>query len=220
VLTQIYEISSADEARAISALGPDHAGVLVGDGQFPRELALSAAKTVAAAISPPARFCALFLNANLPMIEAWARELRPSIIHLGASADRLSPADVTDLKKKLPAIRIMRSVGVVGEESIAIARSYDGIADFILLDSYRACDHQIGAQGVTHDWRISRRIVELVRTPVILAGGLGPDNVAQAIRSVRPAGVDSKTRTDRDDGSHCKDIERVRRFLEAARAKV
>jgi phosphoribosylanthranilate isomerase len=52
--------------------------------------------------------------------------------------------------------------------------------------------------------------------PVILAGGLGPDNVAAAIRAVRPAGVDSKTRTDRDDGSHAKDLDRVRRFRAAA----
>jgi phosphoribosylanthranilate isomerase len=111
---------------------------------------------------------------------------------------------------------IMRSVPVVGEKSIEIARSYDGIVDFLLLDSHRESDRQIGALGVTHDWQISRRIVELVRTPVILAGGLGPDNVADATRVVRPAGVDSKTKTDRD-GSHAKDIERVRRFHEAAR---
>jgi phosphoribosylanthranilate isomerase len=70
---------------------------------------------------------------------------------------------------------------------------------------------------VTHDWSISRRIVELLRTPVILAGGLGPDNVADAIRVVRPAGVDSKTKTDRD-GSHAQDLDRVRRFHQAALA--
>jgi len=92
-----------------------------------------------------------------------------------------------------------------------------GVADFLLLDSHRPFDKQIGALGVTHDWAISRRIVDLVSTPVILAGGLGPDNVAQAIQIVRPAGVDSKTKTDRD-GSHAKDLERVRRFHAAARA--
>jgi phosphoribosylanthranilate isomerase len=215
VLTQIYEISTPEEARAISSLGIDHVGVLAGDGQFPRELSLPAAKTVAQAISPAARFSALFLTADIRMIEAWASELRPSIVHLGASADLLSPADVAELSKRLPGIQVMRSVPVSGPESITIAQSYDGVADFILLDSYRALDNQIGALGVTHDWRISRSIVELVRTPVILAGGLGPDNVRDAIRVVRPAGVDSKTKTDRD-GSHAKDIERVRRFREAA----
>ena len=68
--------------------------------------------------------------------------------------------------------------------------------DFLLLDSHREGDAQIGALGITHDWTISRSIVESVRTPAILAGGLGLDNVAEAIIAVRPAGVDSKTKTD------------------------
>jgi len=215
VLTQIYEISTADEAHAISALGIDHIGVLVGDGRFPRELPLAAAMSVAQAIAPSSKLSALFLTDDIGMIASWAARLHPAILHLGASAELLSPADVADLKARLPGLAIMRSVPVVGEESIAIASDYDGIADFILLDSHRAGDDQIGALGVTHDWRISRRIVELVRTPVILAGGLGPDNVRDAIRAVAPAGVDSKTRTDRD-GLHAKDIDKVRRFREAA----
>jgi phosphoribosylanthranilate isomerase len=111
----------------------------------------------------------------------------------------------------------MRSVPICGAGSVSIAQSYDRIADYLLLDSYRAADRQVGALGVTHDWKISRRIVELVGIPVILAGGLGPDNVGDAIRAVRPTGVDSKTKTDRD-GSHAKDLLRVRQFHEAARA--
>jgi phosphoribosylanthranilate isomerase len=124
---------------------------------------------------------------------------------------------VLELKRLLPGMPVMRSVPVVGAASIDIARTYEGVADFLLLDSYRANDRQIGALGVTHDWSISRRIVETVRTPVILAGGLGPDNVAEAIRAVRPAGVDSKTRTDKGD-THTKDLDKVRLFHAAAKA--
>jgi phosphoribosylanthranilate isomerase len=206
-----------DEARSISAIGVDHIGVLVGDGEFPRKLSVEAAAIVAASILPPSKLSALFLTSNITLIEAWARKLRPDILHLGAAPDLLSPDDTVTLKAKLPSMLIMRSVPVVGEESLAIARSYEGIVDFLLLNSHRESDRQIGALRVTHDWTIGRRIVELVRTSVILAGGLGPDNVADAIRVVRPAGVDSKTKTDRD-GSHAKDIERVWRFHDAARA--
>jgi phosphoribosylanthranilate isomerase len=56
-----------------------------------------------------------------------------------------------------------------------------------------------------------------VHIPVLIAGGLGPDNVVDAIRAVQPAGVDSKTKTDKDDGSHCKDLQKIMRFV--ARAK-
>jgi phosphoribosylanthranilate isomerase len=219
MLTQIYEVSTVEEAAAISAIGVDHIGVLVGDGRFPRELPIAAASDIGAAIIPPSKFSALFLNHDISLIAAWARELKPSIVHLGASAELLSPNDVALLKGVLPGIVTMRSIPVFGEESIAIACSYVGVADFLLLDSYRPADKQIGALGVAHDWNISRRIVDIARVPVVLAGGLGPDNVAEAVRTVRPAGVDSKTRTDRD-GSHAKDLERVRRFHEAARASI
>jgi phosphoribosylanthranilate isomerase len=217
MLTQIYEVATPDEARLISSVGVDHIGVLVGDGEFPREQPIEAAATIACAIHPPSKFAALFLTSDISLIEGWAFKLHPAIVHLGAAPDLLSPANVVALKERVENCQIMRSVPISGEESIDIAHSYDGIADFLLLDSYRAADRQIGALGVTHDWSISRRIVEQVRVPVILAGGLGADNVADAIRAVRPVGVDSKTKTDRD-GSHAKDIERVRRFHEAALA--
>jgi phosphoribosylanthranilate isomerase len=215
VLTQIYEISSPDEARAISEIGIDHIGVLVGDGEFPRELPLARAQEIAAAIAAPAKFSALFLTARTASIIEWARILKPAIVHLGAAPELLGPAEVAMIKAALPGCLIMRSVPVCGEESVQIARSYEDIADFLLLDSHRPSDKQIGAVGVPHDWTISQRIVEVVSTPVILAGGLGPDNVTQAISVVRPAGVDSKTKTD-SEGSHTKDLELVRRFHEAA----
>jgi phosphoribosylanthranilate isomerase len=216
MLTQIYEISTPDEARSISAIGVDHIGVLVGNGEFPRELSLQAASKIAAAI-PPSKLSLLFLTADLSLIEQWGRQLNPAIVHLGAAPELLSPDDAAMLKSRLPGTLIMRSIPVVGETSIALARSYEGIADFLLLDSHRPSDRQVGALGVTHDWSISRRIVELARIPIILAGGLGPDNVAEAIRAVRPAGVDSKTKTDQD-GSHAKDLARVCCFHEAARS--
>src|SRR4029453_10160148 len=102
-------------------------------------------------------------------------------------------------------------VPVVDENSIALAHSYDGVADWLLLDSYKSGDRQIGALGVTHSWELDRRIIESVRIPVIIAGGLGPENVQNAIRVTRPAGVDSKTKTDRNDGTHKKISEKYRR---------
>ena len=130
----------------------------------------------------------------------------------------LSPPQLWTLKVEFPQISLMRSIPVVDESSIALARSYDGIADFVLLDSYKSGDRQIGALGVTHSWELDRRIIESVRIPVIIAGGLGPENVREAIRSARPAGVDSKTKTDKIDGSHTKDLQKVSAFVATARS--
>ena len=217
MLVQIYEVSSAEEARALGNLGVDHIGVLVGDGAFPREQPVQQARLIFSAIPSSSRGVALLLSADVRLIEQVVSELKPEIVHLGASTDLLMPSAVQQLKKRCGAITVMRSIPVTGDESVAIAQSYDGVADMLLLDSHRSGDVQIGALGVTHSWEIDRKIVESVRIPVIIAGGLGPDNIAEAIRMVRPAGVDSKTKTDKDDGSHTKDLQKVRQFV--ARAK-
>jgi phosphoribosylanthranilate isomerase len=218
MLIQIYEITSPEEAAALSAIGVDHMGVLIGYGEFPREQPIARAREIFAGVHGNAKRCALSLSADLKSIGELVAALSPDILHLGAAPDRLSPADTARLKRLVPGMAIMRSIPVVDESSVAMACAYDGVADLLLLDSYDPADRQIGALGVTHSWELDRRIVESVHIPVIVAGGLGPENVAAAIRASRPAGVDSKSRTDRNDGSHTKDLDRVGAFVNAARA--
>ena len=217
MLVQIYEVSSPEEAKALAGLGVDHIGVLVGDGAFPRERTIDDARLIFSAIPSSSKGLALLLSSDVRLIKRVISELKPAIVHLGASTDLLTPSTVRDLKKQCDPVTVMRSIPVVCDESIAIAESYDGIADLLLLDSHRPGDTQIGALGITHSWELDRKIVEFVHIPVLIAGGLGPDNVVDAIRAVQPAGVDSKTKTDKDDGSHSKDLQKIRRFV--ARAK-
>lgn len=217
MIVQIYEVSSAEEAAAISELGVDHIGVLVGDGSFPREQSIDRAKAILSAIRHPAKGSVLSLSADTGFIRQIILELDPAILHLGASTELLSPVQVRELKGEFRHVPMMRSIPVAGPESIALALSYEGIADFLLLDSYSAGDKQIGALGTTHSWDLDRAIIQSVSMPVIIAGGLGPGNVAEAIRATRPAGVDSKTKTDKDDAPHTKDLEKVRQFASNAR---
>jgi phosphoribosylanthranilate isomerase len=218
MLVQIYEVTTPDEAAALSAMGVDHIGVLVGPGEFPREQPIARAGEIFAGAGPGAKRCVLSLSGNVTTIVAIAAALSPDILHLGAAPERLGMDQVCQLKRLFPSVSIMRSIPVIDEASIQLACAYDGIADILLLDSCDPADCQIGALGITHNWDLDRRIVERVRIPVIVAGGLGPDNVAAAIRASRPAGVDSKTKTDKPDGSHTKDLAKVSAFVEAARA--
>lgn len=218
MIVQIYEITSPAEARALAAMGVDHIGVLVGDGAFPREQTIENARAIFAAIPAGSKASALSLSNDLDLIVRITAGLLPDILHLGAAPQHLSPAQLRTLKAEFPHISLMRSIPVIDETSIALACSYDGIADWLLLDSYEFGDRQIGALGVTHSWELDRRIIRSVRIPVIIAGGLGPENVDEAIRVAGPAGVDSKTRTDKSDGSHTKDLQKVSAFVTAARS--
>jgi phosphoribosylanthranilate isomerase len=217
MIVQIYEVGSPEEAKALAALGVDHVGVLVGEGAFPREIKAARAAEIFAAVPRPAKRVALSLSADPAAIARVVEEARPDILHLGAAEEGLSAGEARRLKSLIPATLLMRSIGVLGDESLAVARSYEGVADFLLLDTHLPGDPQIGARGRTHDWRLSRRIVAAALMPCILAGGLGPENVAAAIATVGPAGVDSKTLTDRADRVG-KDLDRVHAFVAAARA--
>jgi phosphoribosylanthranilate isomerase len=218
MIVQIYEVTTPAEARALGAMGVDHIGVLVGDGSFPREQTIENACEIFAAIPSASKASALSLSHDVDLIVQLTAALMPDILHLGAAPQRLSPAQLRMLKAEFPRVPLMRSIPVVDESSIALARSYDGVADWLLLDSYKSGDRQIGALGVTHSWELDRRIIESVCIPAIIAGGLGPENIQDAIRVAHPAGVDSKTKTDQSDGSHTKDLQKVSAFVKATRS--
>jgi len=131
----------------------------------------------------------------------------------------ISPDGVRRLRERVAGVRIMQAIPMGGDDALSLALAYQECADILLLDSQAPDIPGIGASGETHDWNKSAEIVKRVRVPVILAGGLSPDNVEEAIRKVRPWGVDSLTHTNLPlgNGSFRKDLEKVRRF--AARAK-
>lgn len=215
-IVQIYEVSSAAEAKALAELGVTHIGVLVGKGKFPREQSFAAACNIFAAVPATARRVALSLADSVAEVAEVIENTRPEILHIGTWPEALPPADVAKLRELFPQTRIMRTVPVRTEEDIKVALAYEGIADYLLLDTWKTGDASIGATGCVHDWSLSRKIVEASRIPVILAGGIGPENAEQAIRLVDPAGVDSKTRTDNANGD-AKDLEKVRSLVEAVR---
>jgi len=216
MIVQIYETQSAEEARNLVGAGVDHVGVLVGKGEYPREFSTEQAREILRSVTRPAKRLALSLSHNLREISEIVEEIKPDILHLGAVPGSLLPEGLQKLKQRFPHLPIMRSIPVTGQKSVDLAKEYDGVADYLLLDTKKPGETQVGATGQIHDWDVSRQIVESVGIPVVLAGGLGPDNVAQAILRVNPFGVDSKTKTDKA-ASHEKDIEKVRSFVRIAK---
>jgi phosphoribosylanthranilate isomerase len=217
LMVQIYEIRTPAEARALSGMDIDAAGFWAASTPRDSALLFAEARAVRAALPEGVKSVALCLASDEAEITALIRAVEPDIVHLGSRPEAVLPEQVRRLKAAHPSTGFMRSIPVSGEASLQLAASYDGIADYLLLDTRDEATGNFGATGMTHDWDLSRRIVLAVNVPVILAGGLTPDNVAEAVRRVRPAGVDSKTGTDRP-GTHEKDFEKVARFVRQARA--
>ena len=106
--------------------------------------------------------------------------------------DQLENGTYSELKLALPAVDIIPVIHVTGPASIDSALAIAPQVDSLLLDSGNPDLplKELGGTGRSHDWEISRRIVELVDVPVYLAGGLNPGNVSEAIQTVQPFGVD------------------------------
>lgn len=129
-------------------------------------------------------------------------------------------SDITDLqvqkvRKVFPQIRIVRLIHISETGEIASNLNQLKIADVYLLDSFNITSNQIGGTGKTHNWHTSAELVKKLEKPVVLAGGLNPNNIAEAIRIVKPFGVDVNSGVKNKIGF--KDKQKVIAFIKNAK---
>ena len=107
--------------------------------------------------------------------------------------DAVPPGTHEEIRVDLPGVKIIQVVHVMGVEAVEEAMDVAPAVDAILLDSGNPTLEvkELGGTGRVHDWSVSRQIVETVRCPVFLAGGLNASNVAEAYATVRPYGLDA-----------------------------
>ena len=164
---------------------------------------------VAARVPPGVATFLLTCRQDAASIIEQQRHCRVNTIQL---CDRVPREAYDELRAGLPGVSLVQVVHVGGEESLDEALSVAPHVDALLLDSGNQglAVKELGGTGRTHDWRVSRRIVEASPAPVFLAGGLRPENVAAAVSAVGPFGLDvcSGVRT---DGRL--DAEKLKRFF-------
>lgn len=182
-------IGSIEEARLAISRGASALGLVSampsGPGPIPEELIAE----IAAVIPPGVASFLLTSEQDAESIVAQQRRCRTNTLQL---VDRISVSTYQELRRELPGVGLVQVVHVTGEEAITESITVSEFVDAILLDSGNQSlpVKELGGTGRTHDWTISRKIVESVNVPVYLAGGLKAENVAEAIRQVQPFGVD------------------------------
>lgn len=124
--------------------------------------------------------------------------------------------EVEKIKKELPFIKLIRLIQISKEGKVINDISKIKYVDYYLLDSYNLETNQIGGTGLIHDWRKSKELVEKLKYPVFLAGGLDPLNVKTAINTVKPYGVDVNSGC-KTNGK--KDRNKVIEFIKKAKDK-
>ncbi|WP_367360210.1 phosphoribosylanthranilate isomerase [Syntrophus sp. (in: bacteria)] len=215
-MIQIAGVMDMAEARLLAAAGVTHLGFPLRLPVHREDLSDAEAAAIIARLSPSVGAVLITYLDEARDVAGLCRRLGVRIVQLHGE---ISPAEVLRLRRIAPELAVIKSVivkdshlGKVGAEVL----NYAPLVDAFITDSWDPATGACGATGRVHDWDVSRQLAELSPKPLILAGGLGPENVRQAIIQVRPAGVDAHTGVERPDGR--KDEKRVRSFVEEARA--
>ncbi|MBW1781668.1 MAG: hypothetical protein JRL30_13110 [Deltaproteobacteria bacterium] len=211
MIIQIYEIQTPKEAEQCIELGVNHIGSVILSLDAWRLPLLQ--ETVRLSRGTGAKSCLIPLFHDLDTTCRVIDYYRPDYLHFCDSLtdDEGNVADVerfvhfqTDLKEKFPETGIIRSIPITEQGAVPdfpcmeIARIFYDSSDIFLIDTWvknAPEEGYIGITGALADREMSRALVQESSRPVILAGGLSPENVYDAVMGVRPAGADSCTRT-------------------------
>ena len=239
-IVQIYEIQTPDEARSMLDLGVDHIGSVITSLDRRHDPVIRETVSTVSNMGGISSLIPLYTDpdAVLDTIDYY----RPHIVHFcdrleGKTGDSVAAALALQaiVKHHFPGIRIMRSIPI-GQKGLAdgrvvldLADRLEPLSDFFLTDTVIAgqsgpndtdqpVNGFVGITGLTCDWDVAARLVAGCRIPVVLAGGISPENVADGIRRVRPFGVDSCTCTNAVDENgrsirFKKDPERVKALV-------
>jgi phosphoribosylanthranilate isomerase len=197
---KICGLRELDHARAAADAGADLVGFVFAPTR--RYVAPDVVARIVAALPRSIQTVGLFVNEPAESVRSIVREC-------GLSFAQLCGEESAEYCRALgvPAIKSFRVRGP--EVAIEVSQLAPHVA-WSQLDGFQA--NAFGGTGTTFDWRVARSLVD--RFPIMLAGGLSPSNVAEAIRVARPMGVDVSSGVETDG---IKDIAKIAAFVEAAR---
>ncbi|KAA9410339.1 phosphoribosylanthranilate isomerase [Haloarcula sp. KBTZ06] len=202
---KICGVTDNKDRDAVIAAGADAVGVIHGvPVDTPREVDEKTATTLVDGVPP-------FVTSVLVTMPTTVQEAVRRIDRVEPDAvqvhDGLSPAELGAL-----ASRITQDIVSVVEADAPAIEDYADHVDALLVDSVDADGG--GGTGETHDWERTRDLVDSLDVPVVLAGGLTPENVAEAVETVKPFAVDVASGVESSGGT--KDHDAVERFVRNA----
>ncbi len=217
-IIQIAGVRNWDEALMISASGATHIGFPLRLDVHRPDLSDEAATEIISRLPPNIRSVLITYLAKATDIYKLSKQIGCNIVQVhGAISvvelEKLRRLSLSDSTSAAP-FKIWKSLVVkVGNEQelLQTLHATDSFVDAYITDTYDSTTGASGATGKIHDWKITKSMVEHSARPVIVAGGLHPGNVAEAIRITGAAGVDVHTGV--EDANGCKDPRLVKEFV-------
>jgi phosphoribosylanthranilate isomerase len=207
VRVKICGITRKEDLDAAAAAGADAVGFVVGVASSPRNISLTDAENLMRQVPPFVKSVLVMVPASLEDLVETCEALNPDAVQV--HGEKLQ--DVGAVRDKLPNTLLIGAVKANPTGAVDNAANVAKTFDAVILDSFVQGKH--GGTGVVHDWNVSQRIKQVIHPkPLILAGGLNPENVAEAVRTVEPYAVDVSSGVERQPGvkNHQKMVEFVK----------
>jgi phosphoribosylanthranilate isomerase len=214
-LVQVAGVIDQAEADLIVEEGADWLGFALRLPAKNEDLSEAEAAAIVKAIQPEHKGVIITYLTEAEEIKAFCAEMGVGAIQLHGD---VLPAELRKLRKIAPELFLLKSLVVktdnLDELATIVAESAEWV-DMFITDTFNPATGAKGATGLVHDWDVSAELVRISPKPLMLAGGLNPENVAAAIEKVRPAAVDAHTGL--EDATGRKDRQKVRTFVAESR---
>lgn len=210
VKVKICGITREEDLKAAVDAGADSVGFVVDVPSSPRNLSFSRARDLIANAPKSVSKVAVTVFKDVEKLKQIRTELDTDYLQLHGN---LQPSlqSIGEFSSKK---RIIGAVNAKAADALDLAVEYSGTFNAILLDT--GGEGGMGGTGIPHDWRLSAGIRETIHpTPLILAGGLTAENVSEAIRCVKPYGVDVSSGVEKKPG--IKDHDKIFKFIAEAK---
>jgi phosphoribosylanthranilate isomerase len=209
VRVKICGITRKEDLDAAAAAGADAVGFVVGVASSPRNITLEKAEKLIRQVPPFVKSVLVTVPKSIDEFETYEK-LNPDAIQI--HGENLHAA--ASVRLKIPNTLLIGAVNANVANALNVVSRTAKIFDAVLLDSF--ADGRYGGTGIVHDWELSKRAKQVIHPkPLILAGGLNPENVGEAVRAVEPYAVDVSSGVERQPG--IKDKQKIIEFIKNAK---
>jgi phosphoribosylanthranilate isomerase len=206
VKVKICGITRKEDLDAAAVAGADAVGFVVGTTASPRNISLEKAEKLVRHVPPFVKSVLVTVPTSFDELTEAYEKLNPDIIQL----HRENLPDAASVRLKFPNTCLIGAVQANPANALDVASRASKVFDAVLLDSF--VNGKYGGTGIVHDWELSKRVKQVIHPkPLILAGGLNPENVAEAVRVVQPYAVDVSSGVELQPG--IKDLQKMVNFI-------
>jgi phosphoribosylanthranilate isomerase len=210
IRVKICGITREEDLSMVTSLGADAVGFVVGVPSSPRNISLKKAGELIRQVPIFVKSVLVVVSKSTDHLLKICEMLRPDALQI--HGEKLP--DTAILREKLPTTSLIRGLNANPFNVFVTVLEAKKAFDVILLDSFQ--QQKYGGTGIIHDWELSKRVKQAIQPKfLILAGGLNPDNVREAIHTVKPYAVDVSTGVESYPG--IKDPKRIASFIENIR---